>query len=147
MRIESLQPTNSITSKAKLSSDPQTLEVVKRMACVAPLTLWTALNLLERSPKQDTIALKCENHYDVKTQRPYEFYSAQNVFSKAEVPLHSERKTKNSCLDAVETLCGYLLNPHKVLFTDTTEFYHKKPTRAVVAENRAKTPYELALKR
>ena len=48
MRVDSLQPTNSIASKARLSSDPHTMEVVKKMACIAPLSLWTALNLLER---------------------------------------------------------------------------------------------------
>lgn len=147
MRVESLQPTNNITSRAKLSSDPHTLEIVKRMACIAPLTLWSALTCLEKNPKQDTIALKCEKHYDVKNQRPYEFYSAQNVFSKAEVPLHSGKNFRNACLDAVETLCDYVTKQHKVLFTNTTKYYQRPQTGVADLKNRAKTPYELALKR
>ena len=85
MFIDSVQPTNNISCKARLLYDPQTMEIVKRMACVAPLALWTALNLLERSPKKDTIALRCEQHYDTAKKTSSEFYSAQNVFTKAEI--------------------------------------------------------------
>lgn len=145
MFIDSVQPTNNISCKARLLYDPQTMEIVKRMACVAPLALWTALNLLERSPKKDTIALRCEQHYDTAKKTSSEFYSAQNVFTKAEIPLHNGKNIKNTCVDAVETFCDYISKPHKVLFSDAKELY-KTDFNQPVAKNNAKSPYELAIK-
>lgn len=147
MFIDPIQPTTSVATKAKLSYDPHTMEVVKKMACVAPLSLWTALNLLEKSPMQDTIALRCDNYYDIDKQQGYEFYSAQNLFSRVEIPLHSGKGIKNTCIDAVETLCDYISKPHKVLFSNATERYSTTSEQTKTSSNSAKTPYELALKK
>ena len=145
MFIDSVQPTNNISCKARLLYDPQTMEIVKRMACVAPLALWTALNLLERSPKKDTIALRCEQHYDTAKKTSSEFYSAQNVITKAEIPLHNGKNIKNTCVDAVETFCDYISKPHKVLFMNATDVFKKDLGESGTKKDQAKNPYELAI--